>query len=107
MHGPSGDYILVWPCRISSLNSGLVSESACVSSSRYCSPCSASFAVGVAEPAPATLPLGEYRWDGVAGTFFYIDPQDDMFVICMLQSPTQRGRIESELKPLVYQALER
>jgi hypothetical protein len=30
-----------------------------------------------------------------------------MFVICMLQSPTQRGRIESELKPLVYQALER
>jgi CubicO group peptidase (beta-lactamase class C family) len=65
------------------------------------------FAVGVEQPAPATLPLGEYRWDGVAGTFFYIDPQDDMFVICMLQSPTQRGRIESELKPLVYQALER
>jgi CubicO group peptidase (beta-lactamase class C family) len=65
------------------------------------------FAVAVAQPAPATLPLGEFRWDGVAGTFFYIDPQDDMFVICMLQSPTQRGRIESELKPLVYQALER
>jgi CubicO group peptidase (beta-lactamase class C family) len=65
------------------------------------------FAVGVAQPAPAALPLGEYRWDGVAGTFFYIDPRDDMFVICMLQSPTQRGRIESEMKPLVYQALER
>ena len=65
------------------------------------------FAVGVEDPAPATLPSGEYRWDGVAGTFFYVDPQDDMFVICMLQSPTQRGRIESELKPLVYQALER
>jgi CubicO group peptidase (beta-lactamase class C family) len=65
------------------------------------------FAVAVAQPAPAALPLGEFRWDGVAGTFFYIDPEDDMFVICMLQSPTQRGRIESELKPLVYQALER
>jgi CubicO group peptidase (beta-lactamase class C family) len=65
------------------------------------------FAVGVAQPAPAALPLGEFRWDGVAGTFFYVDPQDDMFVICMLQSPTQRGRIESEMKPLVYQALER
>ena len=53
-------------------------------------------------------PLGEYRWDGVAGTFFFIDPQDDMFVICMmLQSPSQRGPIEIELKALVYDALEK
>jgi len=65
------------------------------------------FAVAVAQPAPAALPLGEYRWDGVAGTFFFVDPQDDMFVICMMQSPTQRGRIETELKALVYEALER
>jgi CubicO group peptidase (beta-lactamase class C family) len=65
------------------------------------------FAVGIAQPAPAALPLGEYRWDGVAGTFFFVDPRDDMFVICMMQSPTQRGRIETELKPLVYEALER
>lgn len=58
--------------------------------------------------APATnLPLGEYRWDGVAGTFFFIDPKDDMFVICMMQTPSQRGRIQTELKRLVYQALER
>jgi hypothetical protein len=28
-----------------------------------------------------------------------------MFVICMMQSPSQRGRIESELRTLVYQAL--
>ena len=53
------------------------------------------------EPSPA----GEYRWDGVAGTFFFIDPHDDMFVICMMQSPSQRGRIETELKALVYRAL--
>jgi CubicO group peptidase (beta-lactamase class C family) len=65
------------------------------------------FAVVVAQrPLPAS-PLGQYRWDGVAGTFFFIDPQNDMFVICMMQSPTQRGRIETELKPLVYEALER
>ena len=25
--------------------------------------------------ADTPLPLGEYRWDGVAGTFFFIDPQ--------------------------------
>ena len=55
----------------------------------------------------AILPAGEYRWEGVAGTFFFIDPHDDMFVICMMQSPSQFGRIQAELKALIYQALER
>jgi CubicO group peptidase (beta-lactamase class C family) len=53
------------------------------------------------------LPSGEYRWDGVGGTFFFIDPKDDMFTIVMMQSPSQRGRIETEVKRLVYEALER
>jgi CubicO group peptidase (beta-lactamase class C family) len=53
------------------------------------------------------LPLGEYRWDGVAGTFFFIDPRDDMFTIVMMQSPSQRGRIQTEAKKLIYEALER
>jgi CubicO group peptidase (beta-lactamase class C family) len=53
------------------------------------------------------LPSGEYRWDGVGGTFFFIDPKDDMFTIVMMQSPSQRGRIETEVKQLVYEALER
>jgi CubicO group peptidase (beta-lactamase class C family) len=65
------------------------------------------FAVSTAQPSRAALPLGEYRWDGVAGTFFFVDPKDDMFVICMMQSPSQRGRIEMELKALVYEALGR
>jgi hypothetical protein len=30
-----------------------------------------------------------------------------MFTICMMQSPSQRGRIETELKALVYAALGR
>ena len=30
-----------------------------------------------------------------------------MFLICMLQSPSQRLRIENEVKALVYQALAR
>jgi CubicO group peptidase (beta-lactamase class C family) len=57
--------------------------------------------------AMAPLPTGEYRWDGVGGTFFFIDPRDDMFAICMMQSPSQRGRIQNELKTLIYQALGR
>ena len=50
-------------------------------------------------------PLGEYRWDGIGGTFFFIDPKDDMFVIFMVQTPSQRGRIQLALKTLIYEAL--
>jgi CubicO group peptidase (beta-lactamase class C family) len=65
------------------------------------------FAVRTIQPSGTRLPIGEYRWDGVAGTFFFIDPADDLFVICMMQTPSQRGRIQTELKTLVYDALER
>ena len=65
------------------------------------------FAVRTSQLPDMPYPLGEYRWDGVGGTFFFIDPKDDMFVICMMQSPSQRGRIETELKVLVYDALEK
>jgi CubicO group peptidase (beta-lactamase class C family) len=63
------------------------------------------FAVRTEVPANTSWPLGEYRWDGVGGTFFFIDPKDDMFAICMMQSPSQRERIQMELKALIYQAL--
>ena len=57
--------------------------------------------------ANGPLPAGEYRWDGVGGTFFFIDPADDMFVICMMQSPSQRGPVQTALKTLIYQAMGR
>ena len=63
------------------------------------------FAVRTAVPPNTSWPLGEYRWDGVAGTFFFIDPADDMFAIFMVQTPSQRGRIQLALKTLIYQAL--
>jgi CubicO group peptidase (beta-lactamase class C family) len=63
------------------------------------------FAVRTSTPPNTSWPLGEYRWDGAAGTFFFIDPKDDMFVIFMVQSPSERGRIQLELKTLIYQAL--
>ena len=63
------------------------------------------FAVRTSVPPNTSWPLAEYRWDGVAGTFFFIDPADDMFAICMLQTPSQRGRIQLALKTLIYQAM--
>lgn len=63
------------------------------------------FAVRTAQPPNTSWPLGEYRWDGVAGTFFFVDPSDDMFVIFMVQTPSQRGRIQLALKTLIYEVL--
>jgi CubicO group peptidase (beta-lactamase class C family) len=63
------------------------------------------FAVRTSMPPNTAWPLGEYRWDGVAGTFFFIDPKDDMFAIFMVQTPSQRGRIQLALKTLIYHAL--
>lgn len=67
------------------------------------------FGLGFAVRTKASPPLtlGEYRWDGVGGTFFFIDPGDDMFAIVMMQSPSQRGRIQSDVKKLIYEALEK
>jgi CubicO group peptidase (beta-lactamase class C family) len=63
------------------------------------------FAVRTSHDWGTSLPLGEYRWDGVAGTFFFVDPEDDMFTVVMMQTPSQRGRIQTEVKKLIYQAL--
>lgn len=64
-------------------------------------------AVRTSVPENTAWPLGEYRWDGVAGTFFFINPADDMFAIMMMQTPSQRGRIQEELKALIYRAMGR
>jgi CubicO group peptidase (beta-lactamase class C family) len=65
------------------------------------------FAVRTSTPPDTSWPLGEYRWDGVAGTFFFIDPVDDMFAIFMVQTPSQRGRIQLALKTMIYRAMGR
>jgi CubicO group peptidase (beta-lactamase class C family) len=65
------------------------------------------FAVRTSTPPNTAWPTGEYRWDGVGGTFFFIDPADDMFVVFMVQTPSQRGRIQLALKTLIYEALGR
>jgi CubicO group peptidase (beta-lactamase class C family) len=63
------------------------------------------FAVRTSSPAGTTWPLGEYRWDGAGGAFYFVDPVDDMFAIFMVHSPTQGGRIQLALKTIMYEAL--
>jgi CubicO group peptidase (beta-lactamase class C family) len=65
------------------------------------------FGLGFAVRTVATtlLPAGEYRWDSAGGAFFFIDPKDDIFTIVMMQTPSQRGRIQTDVWKLVYEAL--
>jgi CubicO group peptidase (beta-lactamase class C family) len=49
--------------------------------------------------------IGEMAWGGAAGTYFWTYPDQDMVMILMVQTPTQRGRIQPILKTLVYDAI--
>jgi CubicO group peptidase (beta-lactamase class C family) len=51
--------------------------------------------------------VGQADWGGAAGTYFWIDRQEDMLVLLMVQTPTERGRIEAAVKNMVYGAFER
>lgn len=55
--------------------------------------------------APFPGSIGEFGWSGIAGTYFWIDPEEDLFVILLTQSPRQRVRYRVILKTMVYDAL--
>src|SRR5215207_6792602 len=56
--------------------------------------------------APFPGSLGQFFWSGMAGTFFFIDPAEDLFTVFMMQSPGQREYIRNLLRDLVYAAVE-
>jgi CubicO group peptidase (beta-lactamase class C family) len=60
---------------------------------------------GNAKPPPPGS-LGELKWDGASGCYFVIDPKQDMFFVLLQQTPTERQRIQREVKKLIYEALE-
>jgi CubicO group peptidase (beta-lactamase class C family) len=71
------------------------------------------FGLGVAvmqDLAHAALPgsLGEYTWGGVAGTFFFVDPREEMIAIVMTQvidTQARRVRLRRDLRTLIYSAM--
>ena len=62
-------------------------------------------APGNAKPPPPGS-LGELKWDGAGGCYFVIDRKQDMFFVLLEQTPSERGRIQPEVKKLIYEALE-
>jgi len=58
---------------------------------------------GNAKPPPPGS-IGELKWDSGSGTYFGVDPELDMVYILMEQTQSERGRITSAFKKLVYDA---
>ena len=57
--------------------------------------------------SPAEGSVGEMNWSGAGGTSFWVDPKENMFVVFMAQTVSQRGRIRVALKNIVYGAFEK
>jgi CubicO group peptidase (beta-lactamase class C family) len=56
--------------------------------------------------APFPGSPGQFFWSGMAGTFFFIDPAEDLFTVFMMQGPGQREYTRTMLRDLVYAAVE-
>jgi len=70
-----------------------------------------SFGLGFAvrtEPGIASFPgsVGQFFWSGMAGTFFWIDPKEELFAVLMAQGPGQRMYFRTLMRNLVYAAVE-
>jgi CubicO group peptidase (beta-lactamase class C family) len=57
--------------------------------------------------SPAEGSVGEMNWSGAGGTTFWVDPKENMFVVFMAQTVSQRGRLRVALKNIVYGAFEK
>jgi CubicO group peptidase (beta-lactamase class C family) len=56
--------------------------------------------------APFAGSVGQFFWSGMAGTFFWIDPKEELFAVFMMQAPGQRMYTRTLVRDLVYAAVE-
>jgi CubicO group peptidase (beta-lactamase class C family) len=56
--------------------------------------------------APYPGSAGQFYWSGIAGTFFWIDPKEDLFAVMMSQGPGQREYMRTLVRGLVYAVVE-
>lgn len=55
-------------------------------------------------PVPGSV--GDYYWSGVHGTYFWVDPQEQLVAVLMLCAPDLRRHYRALMRQLVYQALD-
>jgi len=56
--------------------------------------------------APFPGSVGQFFWSGMAGTFFFIDPKEDLFAVFMMQGPGQRQHTRTLVRDLIYASVE-
>ncbi|HVR54729.1 MAG TPA: serine hydrolase domain-containing protein [Pseudorhodoferax sp.] len=56
--------------------------------------------------APQPGSPGMYFWSGIGGTFFFVDPAEDVFALLLAQAPNQRIFFRNLFRHLVYATLE-
>jgi CubicO group peptidase (beta-lactamase class C family) len=54
-------------------------------------------------PLPGSV--GDFSWSGVTGTYFWIDPQQQLIAILMMQAPAERLHYRYLMRTLVYRAI--
>ena len=54
-------------------------------------------------PLPGSV--GDFSWSGVNGTYFWVDPRQQLIAILMMQAPAERLRYRYLMRTLVYQAI--
>ena len=54
-------------------------------------------------PLPGSV--GDFSWSGVTGTYFWIDPQQQLIAILLMQAPAQRMHYRYLMRTMVYQAI--
>ncbi|MFQ5380108.1 MAG: serine hydrolase domain-containing protein [Dehalococcoidia bacterium] len=64
------------------------------------------FAKTLGRVEAGSIAAGDYYWGGAASTIFWVDPVEDLFVICMTQlMPSNTFNFRGQLKSLVYSAI--
>jgi CubicO group peptidase (beta-lactamase class C family) len=49
--------------------------------------------------------VGTFYWGGYAGTYFWVDPKEQLVAVYMSQEPNRRAHYRILMHDLVYQAL--
>ncbi len=63
------------------------------------------FAVRLTDDGPYPGTVGDFWWRGLAGTYFWVDPQKDLFAIFMIQDPANRVHYTGTTRNWVYSTL--
>ena len=50
--------------------------------------------------------VGDFTWSGLAGTYFWIDPAENLLAIYLMQAPEQRNHYRQLYRGMVYAAIE-